>query len=415
MYGHWSFSWVQIMAHNKGKLFSLLAITSLLVMLGLVHLEQTISNYAWGLLVTSILLMSLAMAKLLDSFKAAMLQFGLSLYILMMTLGALGWVGAVLDESSLLGLVILMTVMTSNLVHILSTLLREMARGLFQFDAIAEALKFNSSPIFLANFTSLMGFAFAAWYQPELTTMAWVVGIGVVISYLTTLSWLPLILLSWLLEFRVGSSADRYGYAFIVTWMQNRAGLLKWVLLLIVLSFLALLWAANPILPMVWQLVEMLVVMSVLFLVFWKSVSLAVLNTLANVFALILTVAGFYLLMSLWQPVPTTISLLLLMVPMGLIVDDGIHFFSRYVRAKQGMFSDSASSVRYAMASVGRPIWMTSWIIMIGLLTLLFSTQPQIQQASIITILSLGFATFIILFLIPALLVTKKVVKAEVD
>ena len=413
MYGHWSFSWVQIMAHNKGKLFSLLAITSLLVMLGLMDLEQTISSYAWGVLFTSILLMSLAMAKLLDSFKAAMLQFGLSLYILMMTLGALGWVGAVLDESSLLGLVILMTVMTSNLVHILSTLLREMARGLFQFDAIAEALKFNSSPIFLANFTSLMGFAFAAWYQPELTTMAWVVGIGVAISYLTTLSWLPLILLNWLLEFRVGSTADRYGYAFVVTWLENRASLLKWFLFLIVLGFLALLWAASPILSMVWQLVEMLLVMSVLFLVFWKSLSLAILNTFANVLALVLTVAGFYLLMSFWLPAQSNISLLLLMVPLGLIVDDGIHFFSRYVRAKQGMFSDSASSVRYAMASVGRPIWMTSWIVMVGLLTLLFSTQTQIQQASLITIFSLGFATFIILVLIPALLTFKNVARVK--
>jgi len=404
MYGHWSFSWVQVMAHNKGVLFSVLGVFSLLVMAGLTFVEQTISWGSWGLLFGSIVLMSVAMAKLLDSVKAAILQLGLSLYILAMTLGALGWFGFALDENSVLGLVILMTVMTSNLVHVLTTLLREMARGLFQFDAIAEALKFNGSPIFLANFTSLMGFAFAAWYEPELITMAWIVGVGVVISYLTTLTWLPLILLSWLLEFRVGSSADRYGYAFVVAWMEKRAGLLTLLLVIFATGFMALLWAAKSILPLLWQLTEMLLVMALLFMVFWKSLSLAVLNTLANLLALTLTVAGFYLLMNLWTGVDTPVSLLLLMVPMGLIVDDGIHFFSRYLRAKQGIFSDSSSAVRYAMASVGRPIWMTSWIVMIGLFTLLLSPQALIQQASLITILSLGFATLIILFIIPAFL-----------
>ncbi|MEA3404555.1 MAG: MMPL family transporter, partial [Pseudomonadota bacterium] len=102
----------------------------------------------------------------------------------------------------------------------------------------------------------------------------------------------------------------------------------------------------------------------------------------------------------------------LIMVPMGLIVDDGIHFFSRYVRAKQGVFSDSESAVRYAMASVGRPIWMTSWIVMIGLLMLLLSPQTQIQQASLITMVSLVFATLIILFIVPAFLVKKQREKA---
>ena len=399
MYGHWSFSWVQIIAHNKGVLLSVLSLLSLGLIMGLMNLEQSISPLSWGLLLGSIVLMSLAMAKLLDSLKAAVLQLGLSFYILAMTLGALGWLGLVLDEKAMLGLVILMTVMTSNLVHILSTLLREMSRGLFQYDAVAEALKFNSSPIFLANFTTLLGFAFAAWYEPELATMAWIVGIGVAISYFTTLSWLPLILLKWLLEFRVGSHADRYGYAFVATWMQNSPGLLKLVLVLFTVGFVGLLWSAQGLLPLLNELAGMLIFMGVLFMLFWKSLTLAIANTLANLLALTLTVAVFYLLSA-----NASISLLLLMVPMGLIVDDGIHFFSRYVRAKQGLFSDSTSAVRYAMASVGRPIWMTSWIVMIGLMVLLFSPQAAVQQASFITMISLVFATVIILFIIPAFL-----------
>ena len=408
MYGHWSFNWVQIIAHNRGALLSLFGVLSLGGLLGITQLEQSISNTSWGLLVGSIFLMSLAMAKLLDSLKAALLQLLLSLYILLMTLGIVGWTSLVLDERSVLGLVILMTVMTSNLVHVLSTLLREMARGLFQYDAVAEALKFNSSPILLANLTSLLGFAFAAWYEPELSTLAWIVGVGVTISYLTTLSWLPLILLNWLLEFRVGSPSDRYGYAFVVAWMEKSPGLLKLLLVLFTLVFIVLIWFAQDLLSLFLPLATMLIAMSVLFAVFWKSFKLALINTLANVLALTLTVAAFYVVASQFAGWGQgNWSLLLLMVPMGLIVDDGIHFFSRYVRAQQGLFSDSTSAVRYAMASVGRPIWITSWIVVIGLLVLFFSPQPQIQQASLITLISLVFATMIILFIIPAFLVRK--------
>ncbi len=404
MYGHWAFSWVQIIAHNKGGLFAVLSLLSLAVMAGVMQLEQTVSTLSWGLLFGSIVLMSVAMAKLLDSIKAAMLQFGLSLYILLMTLGATGWLGYAVDESSLLGLVVLMTVMTSNLVHVLSTLLREMARGLFQFDAVAEALKFNSSPIFLANLTTALGFVFAAWYEADLTAMAWIVGMGVLVSYLTTLSWLPLILLSWLLEFRVGHSADRYGYAFVAQWMQRSPGLVKLILLMFGVGFLALLWfTQTSLLPILEQMGWMLLFMGVLFMLFWKRFKLALTNTVANLLALTLTLAVFTLLVKA-EP----LSLLLVMVPMGLIVDDGIHFFSRYVRAQQSVFSDPPSQVRYAMASVGRPIWMTSWIVMIGLLVLLFSPQLQIQQASLITMVSLVFATLVILFIIPAFLVRQK-------
>jgi len=406
MYGHWAFNWVQIVAHNKGALFAFLATVSLLVISGIILLDQSISVLSWGVLFSSIVLMSLATAKLLDSLKAALLQLGLSVYILLMTLGLLGWLGRALDENSLLSLVVLTTVMTSNLVHILSTLLREMARGLFQYDAVAEALKFNSSPIFLANLTSLLGFAFAAWYEPELATMAWIVGLGVVVSYLTTLSWLPLILLSWLLEFRVGNTADRYGYVFVMAWMQDSPGLFRMFLGIFVLSFSALLWSSQDVLPLMQQMIGMMVFIGGLFILFWKSIGLALTNALANLLALSLTVAGFSLLM----PVES-LSLLLVMVPMGLIVDDGIHFFSRYVRAKQGVFADSDSAVRYAMASVGRPIWMTSWIVMIGLMMLLLSPQVQVQQASLITMISLVFATLIILFIIPAFLAKKPLSK----
>ncbi|WP_373020057.1 hypothetical protein [Thiomicrorhabdus sp.] len=402
MYGNWAFNWVQIIAHNKMVFAVLWGLFSLAVVGGIFRLEQQVSMQSWGLLVFSVVLMGAAVAKFMDSLKTALLQVGLSLYILAMSLGALGWLHQSLDGSSVLGLVVLVTIMTSNLIHILSTLLREMARGLFQFDAVAEALKLNNSPIFLSNFTSMLGFAFAAWYEPQLSAMAWIVGVGALMSYVATLTLLPVILLTWLLEFRVGNSNDRYGYVFVAQWIQDSPKLAKGISIVFAILFVGLLWWQQDALSLLNSLLGMVVFLLVLFTLFWGSIKLALLNTLANLLALTCSILAFVLLVPY-----SSLSLLLIMMPMGLIVDDGIHFFSRYVRAQQGVFSDPASAVRYSMASVGRPIWMTSWIMMLGLLVLSFSDQTLIQQASLMTMSSLIIATFVTLFLLPSYLLAR--------
>ncbi|MDX1348135.1 MAG: MMPL family transporter [Thiomicrorhabdus chilensis] len=403
MYGNWAFSWVQVMAHNKVLLSVLWSGISLLLISGIALLDQQVSNQAWGWLLLSVVLMSVALARWMDSIKSAFLQLLMSLYVGAMTLGALGWAGVALNESSLLGWVILMTLVTSNLIHILSSLLREMARGLFQFDALAEALKLNNTPVFLSNFTTLVGFMLAAWYEPELVPMSWVVVIGAIVSYLVVLTVLPMILLSWLLEFRVGHSADRMGYAFVVKWMQSAPHKVKMLMFVLTLLLMGLCWLQRDLLPWFSQIVWMVAGMWLLFAVFWQSLSLALLNTLANFLALTAAVLMFVLF------VPAhPLSVLLIMMPLGLIVDDGIHFFSRYLRAKRGVFSDSESAVRYAMASVGRPIWMTSWTVMLGLFVLLLAGQGLIQQASLMTMLALVVATLMILFVVPAFLIMRK-------
>lgn len=396
---NWAFSWVQIVAHNKKQLGGLLALLSVACLSGLFFFESQLSWQAWGVLALSLVVMSAALAWLLESVKTALVQLGLSLYILLMTLGGLGWSGVVLDESSVLGLVVLMTLMSSNLIHVLSSLLREMARGLFQFDAVAEALKLNNRPILLSNLTTVLGFMFAAWYEPQLQSMAVVVTLGAILSYAVTLSWLPLILLSWLLEFRVGNPSDRHGYLFVLEWMKAYPRLSLAMTLGMLTALLGLVLSQSIIWRAIANMWGMLLVLALLFVIFWQSVHLALLNTLANFAALLLALSLF-----VWLVEPSTLLLLWLMVPMGLIVDDGIHFFSRFVRAKQGVFRDNESAVRYAMASVARPIWLSSWTLFLGIGVLLLSNSVDIQQASLVTLFSLAAATAVILWLVPAYL-----------
>jgi len=401
--GNWAFSWVQIMAHNKTKLLMSWVLISGLVLSGMVYLDFSPMLEDFILLSNSLLVMSLVVGYLLESPKVALLQLGLSIYIVGMTFGGLGWLGYGLTQESLLGLVVLMTLMSSNLVHILSTLLREMARGLFQYDAVAEALKLNTSPIFLSNLTTALGFIMAAWVDSSYSSLAWLVVIGVLFSFLITISWLPMVLLNWLLEFRVGNSADRHGLSFLANWLLENPLYRTLIIVLGLFLGVLLIFVNYELLSEFEQLLWLVGIFGVLFLLFWQSLSMALMNLVINFLAFSTAVATHVLLTG-----ETKWVLLLWMVPLGIIVDDGIHFFSRYARAKYTVFSDPKSAVILAMASVGSPIWITSWVLFSGLAVLLWSESRMVFEASLLTMLALVVATFFILTVLPALLMSSK-------
>ncbi|MEA1989246.1 MAG: MMPL family transporter [Pseudomonadota bacterium] len=391
------------MAHNKTKLLVGWVLVSGLVLSGMPYLEFSLLQGDLILLSTSLLVMSVVVGYLLESPKVALLQLVLSIYIVLMTFGCLGWLGYELTQESLLGLVVLITLMSSNLVHILSTLLREMARGLFQYDAVAEALKLNTSPILLSNLTTALGFVLAAWVDSAYSPLAWLVIVGVFFSFLITVSWLPMVLLNWLLEFRVGNTVDRKGLTFVANWLLKNP-LYRWLIIGLGLLLAGVLIFANfELLTEFEQLFWLVGIFGILFLLFWQSLSMALMNLMINFLALLTAISLFVLLTG-----ETQWALLAWMVPLGIIVDDGIHFFSRYARAKYTVFSDPKSAVIFAMASVGRPIWITSWVLFTGLAVLLVSDNRMVFEASLLTMLALVVATLFILMVLPALLMSSK-------
>ena len=339
----------------------------------------------------------------LESIKIGLLQLGLSIYSLVISLGFLGWYDYQLKGESILGLVVLLTLFTSNLIHMLSTLSREMARGLFQYDAIAEALKLNTSPVFLSNLTTALGFLLLGWVEPQYQSMATAVALGALISFLMTLSLLPWVLLSWLLEFRVGNTSDRHGLKSIVQFLKARQGARK---LIVITAILIGAWLIASNIVLLTQFTEfffLLVVFAVLFWLSWQSLGIALVNLVVNFLALLVSIGLFVTLFAEIEWLR-----LIWVIPLGIIVDDGIHFFSRYARAKYSVFSDPESAVTFAMASVGRPIWITSWVLLVALAVLLLSGNVLVVEAALLTMISLVVATIMILFIIPALVMSQQ-------
>ena len=396
MRARWAYNWVLWLSHHKKTFLAILSLASVLNLIGLTQVD--FAKQQIGLMLLSLLLMSLMSVKLLDSFRTGLLMFGFSLYLILMVLSGFGWMGVTPGTQSVLGWVVVMTVMMSHLVHYLSAVLREMARGTFQYDAVAEALSLTAKPILLSSLTTALGFMVAASINETYVQMAWIVGLGTALSLLVVVTWLPTILLGWLLEFRVGHYEDRHGLVKLQAlrdkyhWFD---GLVKVLFSGMLGVSLIQLWRN----PEVFHAVMLMTGASfVLLWLAWQNLRVALVATVMAFISVLLISGVFYNLQSYYL-----MSALVLVVPMGIILDDVIHFFERYQRAEQQFFSSRQDKTRYALNSVGRAIWLTSQLLIVGLITLLFSKDALVQQASLMTIFSLLLLSFFILVVFPVM------------
>ena len=90
---------------------------------------------------------------------------------------------------------------------------------------------------------------------------------------------------------------------------------------------------------------------------------------------------------------------------LGIVVDDSIHFLSKYRRAREEQGLNAEDAVRYAFNSVGRALVVTTVILAIGFLVL--STSVFLMNASmgLMTAITIVLALVIDFFMLPPLLI----------
>ncbi len=105
----------------------------------------------------------------------------------------------------------------------------------------------------------------------------------------------------------------------------------------------------------------------------------------------------------------------------GIIVDDTVHFLSKYTYAKQEMGLDAPDAVRYAFRTVGTAIIGTTFVVATGFAMLGLSTFRVTAYMGLLTSLTVACALVIDFLLLPALLLavdgrgqTKKKTSEEV-
>jgi predicted RND superfamily exporter protein len=89
---------------------------------------------------------------------------------------------------------------------------------------------------------------------------------------------------------------------------------------------------------------------------------------------------------------------------MGIVVDDTVHFLSKYLRARREKGLEAPAAVRYAFATVGRALGVTSTVLVAGFLVLAQSTFKQNADMGLLAAITILFALVADFFLLPPLL-----------
>ena len=88
----------------------------------------------------------------------------------------------------------------------------------------------------------------------------------------------------------------------------------------------------------------------------------------------------------------------------GIVVDDTVHFLSKYRRARREYGQDPEDAVRYAFDTAGRALITTTIVLVAGFLIFAFSPFVPTAQVGVLTAMIIGFALVADLSLLPALL-----------
>jgi hypothetical protein len=92
-------------------------------------------------------------------------------------------------------------------------------------------------------------------------------------------------------------------------------------------------------------------------------------------------------------------------VALGIIVDDTVHFMSKYLRARREQGKSPVDAVRYSFHTVGTALWVTSFLLVIGFSVLAFSGFTMNSHMGKMTVLSVLVALIVDFLFLPPLLI----------
>jgi hypothetical protein len=146
--------------------------------------------------------------------------------------------------------------------------------------------------------------------------------------------------------------------------------------------------------------VVVLLAISAILLFALRSLRLGLISILPN---LIPAVLGFGIWGLTVGQVGLSLSVVVAMT-VGIVVDDTVHFLSKFRRARHEYGQSPEEAVRYAFDTAGRALVTTTIVLMAGFLILVFSPFVPTAQVGVLTAMIIASALVADLSLLPALL-----------
>jgi predicted RND superfamily exporter protein len=89
---------------------------------------------------------------------------------------------------------------------------------------------------------------------------------------------------------------------------------------------------------------------------------------------------------------------------LGIIVDDTVHFLSKYLHARREKGADSKAAVHYAFDNVGRALWITTFVLGAGFMVLAQSSFRMNAEMGMLTAMTIVIALVVDFLFLPPLL-----------
>ena len=132
---------------------------------------------------------------LLRSLIAAVAVVVLLMFSINTTMGLAGWAGAVFNPVNAGVPIIVLTIAVADSIHIVTTTLAGLRRGLARNEAIVESLRVNAHPVFLTSVTTAIAFlTLNASESPPFHVLGNLVAFGVMAAFAYSMTVLPAVL-----------------------------------------------------------------------------------------------------------------------------------------------------------------------------------------------------------------------------
>ena len=143
-----------------------------------------------------------------------------------------------------------------------------------------------------------------------------------------------------------------------------------------------------------------LVLISIVLVLSLKSVQMGLISIVPN---LLPGMAGF----GLWYLIEGRVGLstsMVLGITMGIVVDDTVHFLSKYLRARRDRGLSVEDGIRYAFSTVGVALWVTTLVLVVGFLILSTSDLAINGDTGLLVAIVIAIALAFDFILLPPLL-----------
>ncbi len=102
-------------------------------------------------------------------------------------------------------------------------------------------------------------------------------------------------------------------------------------------------------------------------------------------------------------------------VTLGIIVDDTVHFLSKYIRARREKNLSSEDAVKYSFASVGKALWVTTMVLVAGFSVMASSSFKVNADMGLLTAITILIALIVDFLFLPPLLMLLKSKKDTIE